>query len=679
MAEEQPVRTGSVAKLAEAMFRAFPAQAEKEGKLGRCVFFIGAGCSITAGVPGAAQIAQDCIRQLAIDYRVGDLAEPLAALKELVRLRHFKLPGLIELPPARLKELPSEKIDWWNVYDHVFTTHYSSADQTRAIFANIVQQAGRGINWAHLCLGDLVSRGFVSTVITTNFDQLVLDGMVRADVIPAVCDGIESLNRVAGHPGHPQLVEIHGSRHTYHLRNSTTDVAALQKDPVTRGAVARILQEARVFAVVGYGGRETGIMDALVEAALEFPDKEVVWVAHGEIEGLSEKARRFLSSSRASFAIPGQDADTFFMELSRILGTGVPRSIRDPIDHAQQLAGRVAEINDRDIRKVINRHRGELLQLGAALQNSRSKRSELDKTLDEARELRLEGNRRAELARLERYVSRHGRKDPELLETLADAALSVGRRDSQKKYLDRAADSYTRLLAKLQRNPGNSGDRARVNGHLANALRSLGERAEGKKAIDYLKRAVAACEAASSVYTRARTPAQWAMTQNSLANALSSLGEVTKGKVAIGHLQRAVKVHKAALTVYTGSAMRSQWAMTQNNLATVFMALGERIEPRAAALDHFNRALDALDAALTVHTRIAMQYRHAQSKENLGTALAARGKLTRSRVDVEAAIERFNEALEIYTSDNAGYDIDTCKAARADAEKLLREIKAELA
>src|SRR6202035_5865229 len=92
--------------------------------------------------------------------------------------------------------LPSQsddKINWHSVYDEMLRRHYATPDDTRALFGKIVADAKGAINWAHLCLGELVSRGFISTVLTTNFDQLVLSGMVRAGVLPVVCDGVESL------------------------------------------------------------------------------------------------------------------------------------------------------------------------------------------------------------------------------------------------------------------------------------------------------------------------------------------------------------------------------------------------------------------------------------------------------------------------------------------------------
>jgi hypothetical protein len=106
----------------------------------------------------------------------------------------------------------------------------------------LVSETKEAINWAHLCLGELVAQKYISTVLTTNFDQLVLSGMVRAGVLPVMCDGIESLKRISGMPRHPQLVELHGSRHAYVLRNRPEDVAAIRKDPQVSAAIRSLLQ-----------------------------------------------------------------------------------------------------------------------------------------------------------------------------------------------------------------------------------------------------------------------------------------------------------------------------------------------------------------------------------------------------------------------------------------------------
>src|SRR5208282_4217735 len=132
-------------------------------------------------------------------------------------------------------------------------------------------------------------------------DQMVLTGMVSAGVIPVVCDGIGTLDRITGAPRHPQLLELHGSRHTYLLRNSRQDVAAIRDDSAASAAINKLFQYATVFVAVGYGGRETGVMDLLIREATTFHDKNLFWINHSsDPSAISPKVREFLATSQNS-------------------------------------------------------------------------------------------------------------------------------------------------------------------------------------------------------------------------------------------------------------------------------------------------------------------------------------------------------------------------------------------
>lgn len=308
--DPKPLATVTIREIADAM-----RLAKFSGGLGRTIFLIGAGCSISAGIPGAAAIAQRMVLETAKSIGLGRLDDtPAAAYRSLVEASKLDTPPNIE------------NIDWWAVYDELFDRHYKTPDDTRDLFARVLHDASSAINWAHLCLGELVQRGLVSTVLTTNFDQLVLRGMAIAGILPVVSDDIGSLNRLSGLPSHPQLIEIHGSRHTYRLRNSPEEVADMAKYPSAIGAIRHLVREARVIIVVGYGGREAGVMDLLVSASRDYPDKRIYWLSHGvDTRNISPRAIDFLSTSRNSAVLFGQDADRFFLELSRELTIGAPQ------------------------------------------------------------------------------------------------------------------------------------------------------------------------------------------------------------------------------------------------------------------------------------------------------------------------------------------------------------------
>jgi hypothetical protein len=327
VASKEP-RIGNVGEVATAMRLA----AGKDNVvLGRTVFLVGAGCSKSAGIPLVSEMARGLIIKLATALQgpTSALTDPEIAYRWLLQGGKISDCQIGE----RAKDIADNReIDWPRVYDMLFAEHYNTPDDAREIFSQFVDSADGRINWAHLCLGELAKQKLVSTVITTNFDQLVLAGLVRSGVLPVVCDGIESLTRIRGAPRHPQLIELHGSRHTYRLRNAPEELAALLNDAQAIAAIESLFQELRVFVVVGYGGRETGVMDLLINAARHFTDKRLFWVLHGsDPAALSDKARDLLATSRNSALLIGQDADSFFLHLLRELNVGAPETIRDPL------------------------------------------------------------------------------------------------------------------------------------------------------------------------------------------------------------------------------------------------------------------------------------------------------------------------------------------------------------
>lgn len=310
------------------------APSDKKGRRNN-VLVIGAGVSITAGIPDAKSIGKmllsEIARRLSVD--VGGKNSAVEIYCELERQKRFE--NCRKQKTASLSSVVEGDIDWWDVYDHAFRRYFTQPNDVRALFSSIVDDAGGAINWAHLVIGELVAKGIFSTVLTTNFDQLALAGIVRAGVIPVVCDGLESLNRIDGSPNHPQLIEIHGSRHTYFLRNDRSDVAAVQNEPAAIAAIQSLFHHAHSIVVVGYGGREDGLMDLLIKASEIYIDKNIFWTTYSSsVDQLSPKVRELLAFSRNSAVFTNQDADNFFLNLAKFLKIGSPTAVVSPLSIA---------------------------------------------------------------------------------------------------------------------------------------------------------------------------------------------------------------------------------------------------------------------------------------------------------------------------------------------------------
>ncbi|MBX9699866.1 MAG: SIR2 family protein [Acetobacteraceae bacterium] len=267
------------------------------------IVLIGAGCSVTAGIPAAQGVVDIALRHLAESWLRLDAAEA-AALSGEAAYDRLKAEGCAFGQPYGA-----------GLYYELFDDHLPEATNQRAVIHEAIQQGGRRINWAHLRLGQLVAERCFHTVLTTNFDQLALDGMVRSGLIPAVADGLESLNRVDEAPRTPQLVHVHGSLHNYTLRNSRRHVAEVGAAANLAGALRGLLRAAPFLLVVGYRGEEAGLMAPLDRALADLPDKAVFWTMQGETPG--PEVQRLAATHRGVRILRRQDADALFDGIAR--------------------------------------------------------------------------------------------------------------------------------------------------------------------------------------------------------------------------------------------------------------------------------------------------------------------------------------------------------------------------
>jgi hypothetical protein len=320
---------------------------------GRSIFLVGAGCSQSAGIPLASGVARHCALKLARTYSNGEFTgdDSNAALSWLIGNDRTKdREGLV----------PREDGSHWaDLYSYFFESHLNSPNQQRDVINEIIDHAGDALNWAHACLGELVHLRYVHTVLTTNFDQLILQGIIRTGELPVTADGLEALNRIVGRPRRAQVVHLHGSMHTYNLRNSRAALSETRQDTGATAMIMTLLQQCDHLVVVGYGGGEEGIMELLREAARALPQLVIYWVNFlPGLEGLSPKTLDLLSGEN-KFVIFGGPADKFFGDLMGELKIGAPRWVSDPIAVLNDQSGRLKEpsVEFEDIRILVRAFR----------------------------------------------------------------------------------------------------------------------------------------------------------------------------------------------------------------------------------------------------------------------------------------------------------------------------------
>jgi hypothetical protein len=580
------------------------AEGPKQGR-GRAIFLVGAGCSVTAGIPAAPGVAKYCATYLARNYSRGDFngCDPDAALGWLTKNGRVELTG-----DLALKEDGSH---WASLYPYFFEVHLKSPNQQRDVINEIIDGAKDGLNWAHACLGELVDQRYVHTVLTTNFDQLVLQGIIRTGLLPVTADGLEALNRITGKPRRPQVVHLHGSMHTYNLRNSR---AALNETSQNSGALNMIhslVQQCDLLVVVGYGGGEEGVMELLRDAAKTLPQLVIYWVTYEKgHESLLPSARELLSGEN-KFSIWGGSADKFFGDLMAELRIGQPRWVADPVtvlkEQSDRLRAPEAELEDvrilvgafkervgyadraenrwpedgeKKVRAAEKRARGQYKAAQQLLEQM-----DLSKDFDAARlhALNLHSLFEEDPANggglLDAAITEFGgligksqglqRLDNVL--SLCAALLDKSEAVSQdtKEVLPRVVELVRRWLSDFPSNTNSLGN-ARLNLYLAQALQGLGEHTGDDSTLAESEAAYK--QAIAGLTVNSDPGGRLTDAKSGLAAVLQVRGEAAKNSETLRH---AVALHRELVEVSRGAERSKEEAGPLENLAGSLVALAE--------------------------------------------------------------------------------------------------------
>jgi tetratricopeptide (TPR) repeat protein len=173
----------------------------------------------------------------------------------------------------------------------------------------------------------------------------------------------------------------------------------------------------------------------------------------------------------------------------------------------------------------------------------------------------------------------------------------------------------------------------------ANTERVIGEQ---RGDLDALQRAIAAYRQALKVYTREKTPLEWATTQICLGIALGILGEHESGTES---LEAAAAAFREALKEATREKIPHNWAMTQSNLGTALQRFGER----ESGTERLEAAVAAYREALKEWTRERVPLQWATTQNGLGAALSRLGERESGTERLKAAVATYREALKEWT------------------------------
>ncbi|MER9353764.1 hypothetical protein NKI61_10745 [Mesorhizobium sp. M0514] len=625
------------------------------------VFLVGAGCSRSAGIPMASEIAKDLTRELAKLQSAPEM-ETLDPARALIWLDEREyLTDIARLLPNFDMGNPN----WGRLYGYLFEQFFRSDNKQRAIIKAAIDRSEGKVNWAHICLGELVRCHYAHTVLTTNFDQLVLQGIILAGMIPVVADGLSALSRVASLPDHPQVVHLHGSMYTYELRNSVGDTFATQ-DALSMQGTMFGLKDAELLVVVGYSGSEEGGVVTLLErACAAIPNLMVFWVLFEDsIEALNPRVRKMLAG-RNKFAILNQDADKFFAQLVRGLGFGAPGWMTDPLavlDSRKQL---IADPTD----PVIARLKRDF-GLGIGRLRSASAPSAEDMILEQATIDSLGGRDTSVVLGVTEAMAS---TDPDAARL---RAISLGRLGSTAKASDLLAASVKAWAAFFEAGGADDGKARTI---LAQTLFDLAEapgNQNGVQSKEAFRRAMETFRAATEEINPTLARSDWIESALGFAESVAEQGD--EG-AAVNDLTAAIEILDRALTVLTGGSQSRQKLAAEERLGILLCMRARQSKSEA----DYQRAIDILEDVS--QRAVAPESWSAGVVRNLAVAFRGLAELIQHDAPDEAR-DSYHRAADLYQESARLYlgglrDIDESEALQAamwtyeEAEKLYLILK----
>jgi NAD-dependent SIR2 family protein deacetylase len=219
----------------------------------RHAFFLGAGTSISSGIPSASRCIWNWKRDIFVTNNPG--------MEE--QFRELSLRSVQERIQRWLdqqQQFPKE--DAADEYAFYANRCYPIADDRRQFFENLA--SGKKPHIGYQLLPLLAEAGLLRSIWTTNFDGLPAKAAATSNVV-AVEIGLSSTERVFRQPrdGEMICVSLHGDYRYDALKNTTEELRS--QDATLLRALSETACDMNLV-VIGYSGRDASVMSTLREA-----------------------------------------------------------------------------------------------------------------------------------------------------------------------------------------------------------------------------------------------------------------------------------------------------------------------------------------------------------------------------------------------------------------------------
>lgn len=282
------------------------------------MLFLGAGASMSSGMPSAGQCIWEWKRDIflsnnpGLEEQFGELSLPSVQTRIQTWLDHQRC-----FPP----------LGHADEYGAYIEACFARAEDRRLYFERWVKQCKPHLGYQLMAL--MAAEGLIKSVWTTNFDGLAARSATAANVTPIEI-GIECQQRLFRAPGERELacVSMHGDYRYDRLKNTPDELSDQEAD--LRSSFVQSLKTHTVV-VCGYSGRDDSVMEAFSEYVATTPSgstRPLFWTQYGDDEPL-EAVTSLLSSPQDEdpnrFLVQGVSFDDLMRRLALYLSKGDAR------------------------------------------------------------------------------------------------------------------------------------------------------------------------------------------------------------------------------------------------------------------------------------------------------------------------------------------------------------------
>lgn len=267
--------------------------------------FLGAGASISSGVPSAGLCVWEWKRKIFLTNNPG-------LENQFSELTLRSVQGRIQQWLDNKGGYPANGSP--EEYSYYIEQCFPISHHRRRFFADTTRLAQPHVGYKALCL--MAEATIIRTSWTTNFDGLVAKAAANFRITPIEV-GIDCQHRTFRQPRHGELlcVALHGDYRYDELKN--TDSELQQQEAGLKDALVDELQDTSLI-VLGYSGRDKSVMDALLAGYSRSGTAGLYWCGFGDeindpVRQLLETAR---TAGRTAYFVPTMGFDDTLMRLA---------------------------------------------------------------------------------------------------------------------------------------------------------------------------------------------------------------------------------------------------------------------------------------------------------------------------------------------------------------------------